>query len=160
MHHSSRGGQKGNAFLETGLIILPFLALIMAVVDFGLAIFLQSTCQHAVREGVRYAVTYQTASGLGHDASIKAVVQRNAMGFLSGDSGAGRIHIRYYDPVTFGEKTGVGSNAPGSVIEVSVEDFRWDWIMPLMRSRTPLNIIARSADRMESLPTGSSPPSR
>ena len=64
MHHSSRGGQKGNAFLETGLIILPFLALIMAVVDFGLAIFLQSTCQHAVREGVRYAVTYQTASGL------------------------------------------------------------------------------------------------
>ena len=88
------------------------------------------------------------------------MVQRNAMGFLSGDSGAGRIHIRYYDPVTFEEKTGVGSNAPGSVIEVSVEDFRWDWIVPLMRSRTALNIIARAADRMESLAVGSSPPSR
>jgi len=32
-----------------------------------------------------------------------------------------------------------------------VEDFRWDWIVPLMRSLTALNIIARAADRMESL---------
>ena len=95
-----RRNQKGNTFLEAALVLVPLLALIFAIVDFGLAIFVRSTLQHAVREGTRYAVTYRTMTGMGHDASIKAVVQRSAMGFLAGDEGKHRIFIRYYDPVT------------------------------------------------------------
>jgi hypothetical protein len=152
-----RGRQAGNAFVEAAFVFIPLLALIFAIVDFGLAIFVRSTLQHATREGVRYAVTYQTLSGMGHDASIKAVVQSSSIGLLNGAAGAAKIHIRYYDPITFQE---VLANAPGNVVEVSVEDFTWGWLAPLLRAATPITFATRSSDRMEGLPGGQQPPPR
>lgn len=153
----AKAGRAGNAFVEAAFVLVPLLALIFAIVDFGLAIFVRTTLQHATREGVRYAVTYQTLSGMGHDASIKTVVQRAALGLLNGSDDLAKIHIRYYDPVTFQE---VPSNSPGNLVEVSVEDFTWGWIAPLLRSASPITISARSSDRMEGLPGGVSPPPR
>ncbi len=152
-----RWRQAGNTLVETALILLPLLALVFAIIDFSVAVFVRSTLQHATREGVRYAVTYQTIGGLGHDASIKAVVQNAAMGFLNGPHGANKIHIRYFDPVTFQE---VPDNAPGNLVEVSVEDFRWSWMVPVWRNASPVTIAARSSDRMEGLPGGQLPPPR
>lgn len=148
-------GERGNTIVETALILLPFLALIFAFVDHGLVVFLQSTFQHAVREGVRYAVTYQTFPGRGHDASIREVVLRQSMGFLRGRENL--IQIRYFDPITFAE---VPDNLPGNIIEVSIEGYPFRWLAPLWRSSSPLSITARAADRMEGLPTGASPPPR
>lgn len=150
-----RRRQSGNVAIETGMILLPLLALTLAFIDHGLVIFLQSTFQHAVREGVRYAVTYQTMPSLGHDASIKQVVKANAMGFLAGRDD--QIKIRYFDPETFAE---VPDNLPGNIIEVSVEGYSHAWIAPLWRAAGTLAIQARASDRMEGLPTGSSPPPR
>ena len=149
--------QRGNAFVESAFVLVPLFALIFAIVDFGLAIFIRSTLQHAVREGARYAITYQVKNGMGHDDSIKSVVQTNAMGFLSGADGAAKIHIRYYDPSTFTE---VAANAPGNLIEVSVEGFTWGWLAPLLRNPTALQIVTRASDRMEGLPGGQAPPAR
>ena len=39
-------------------------------------------------------------SGMGQDASIKAVVQNSAVGFLAGTTGASQIAINYYLPTT------------------------------------------------------------
>lgn len=148
-------GQRGNTVIETALILLPLLALIFAFVDHGLAVFLQSTFQHAVREGVRYAVTYQTLPGQGHDASIRQVVMRQSLGFLRGRENL--IRIRYFDPITFAE---VPDNIPGNIIEVSIEGYQFRWLAPLWRSSSPFFVTARAADRMEGLPTGASPPPR
>lgn len=127
------------------------------MLDFGFAIFLKSTFQHAVREGARYAVTSRTDEGLGQDGSIKAVVQRNAMGFLNGAAGATKIHIRYYVP---GSLVETQSNAGGNIVEVSVEGYTWSWMAPLMRNSLPaLTVGARSSDRMEPSP-GGVPPTR
>lgn len=156
-NRAANNSRRGNAFVEASLVLVPLLALIFAIVDFGLAIFVRTTLQHATREGVRYAVTYQTMSGMGHDASIKTVVQRSALGLLNGQSGLNKIHIRYYDPITFQE---VPSNSPGNLVEVSVEDFTWGWIAPLLRSNAPITFSARSSDRMEGLPGGQQPPPR
>lgn len=153
----NRRRQKGNTFVEAAMVLVPLLALIFAIVDYGLAIFVRSTLQHAVREGTRYAVTYRTMPGKGHDASIKTVVQKSAMGFLAGTAGSNRIIIRYYDPVTLNQ---VQSNLPGNLVEVSVENFSWGWLAPLLRSADPLKMTARSSDRMESLPGGTAPPPR
>lgn len=147
--------QRGNTLIETSLVLLPLLAIIFAFVDHGLVVFLQSTFQHAVREGVRYAVTYQTMPGMGHDNSIRAVVVRQSMGFLRGREDA--IKIRYFDPITFQE---VPDNVPGNIVEVSIEGYSHSWLAPLWRSATPLALGARAADRMEGLPTGASPPPR
>lgn len=152
-----RSGRRGNATLELALVIVPWLALFFAIIDFGFAIFVRNSFQHAVREGVRYAVTYQTISGLGHDASIKTVVQNNSFGFLSGVSGAEHIKIRYYLPDTLVETS---YNYPGYLIEVSVENYQWSWVAPFFRSNTPMTVTARSMDRMEGLAAGSSVPAR
>ncbi len=154
---SRRSRQRGNAFVEAAFVLVPLFALIFGIVDFGFGIFIRSTLQHAVREGVRYAVTYQTVGGMGHDDSIKSVVKASAMGFLNADDKAAKIKIRYYDPTTLTE---VSSNSPGNLIEVSVEDYTWGWMAPLMRSANPLRITVRSSDRMEGLPGGTNPPPR
>lgn len=150
-----RRRSRGNAAVETAMILLPLLALTLAFIDHGLVVFLQSTFQHAVREGVRYAVTYQTIAGMGHDASIRHVVVSQSMGFLAGRGDS--VKIRYFDPTTFQE---VPENMPGNIVEISIEGYRYSWLAPLWRAPGTIFISARAADRMEGLPTGSPPPPR
>lgn len=117
--------------------------------------------QNAVREGVRYAVTYQTSGGMCQDASIKAVVKSAAAGFLSDAAHDTKIKVRFYDPSNLTtEVTGVSSNVPGNVVEVGVEGYTWSWIAPLWRTASPFNINVYAADRMEGLAGGVSPPCR
>ena len=71
---------------------------------------------------------------MGHDASIKTVVQSNALGFLRGSAGLEKIIIRYYQPDTFAV---TAYNWPGNLVEVSVENFQWKWIVPLQRRLAP-----------------------
>jgi len=149
--------RRGNTFTETALVFVPTFAMMFGVVDFSVALFMRSTFQHAVREGVRYAVTYQVKPGMGHDGSIRSVVQENSMGFLNGGDNAEKIRIRYYTPDTFEETV---SNTPGNIVEIAVENFQWGWMLPLMRTATPLNMTARATDVMEGLPGGSAPPAR
>jgi len=157
MMRANRRKQRGNAFVESAFVLVPLFAILFAITDFGFAIFLKNTFMHAVREGVRYAVTYSVQSGFGHDDSIKRTVQTNAMGFLAGSANYDKIKVRYYNPTTFAE---VAENNPGNIVEVSVEGYSWGWLAPLWRSSTPLNITVRSSDRMEALPGGVSPPAR
>lgn len=141
--------------IEAAFVLVPMLAVFLAIIDFGFAIFLKSTFQHAVREGVRYAITGQTLSGQGQDASIKSVVQKNAVGFLNGASGAAYINIQYYDPITLAATT---SNQGGNIVEVSVQNYPWNWIAPITRDSAALSITAKSSDRMEPFPGGVPPP--
>lgn len=150
-----RRKERGGALMEGAMIFIPLFAMMMAIVDFSFAIFLRSTFQHAVREGVRYAVTYQTQGGMGHDASIREVVRRQSMGFLNGRENL--IHIEYCDPATLACNV---SNDPGNIVEVSIENYRFGWFASLLRDANPLSITVRASDRMEGLPGGVSPPAR
>ena len=64
------------------LAMLPLLAILFAVLDLSIAIFVKNTVQFAVCQGVRYAVTSQTMPGMGQDDSIKSVVQGYTLGLL------------------------------------------------------------------------------
>lgn len=156
----NRNGRRGGAFVESAFVFVPLMAMIVAIFDYSLVIMTRSTLQHAVREGLRYAITYQTTAGMGHDESIRTVVKNNALGFLNSVDGTEnpcKICIRYYNPTTL---TFVTANSPGNVVEVAVENHTWNWIAPLMRSNSPLQITVRASDRMESLPGGTLPPNR
>jgi Flp pilus assembly protein TadG len=144
--------------VELSLVLLPLFALMFGIIDFSMPIFLKSLFTHAVREGARYGVTYRTMSGLSHSESIKRVVQTNAAGFLNGASGLSRIQVKYYNPTTFVEATGAGANADGNIVEVTVSGYQWRWILPIWQSKSPINVGAASADRLESLPRGSTRP--
>jgi Flp pilus assembly protein TadG len=168
-HVYRKRGESGNSLIETALIFVPLFAILFALFDFSMPIFLRSTLQSAVRAGVRYAVTYQTAPGFGQDDSIRQVVQQNALGFVDGAAGAAKIFVKYYAPANLSaEVTGVGSNGPGNVVEISVQNYMWGWVAPLsgtitqpLYATSALAISVSSADRMEGLPAGQiSPPAR
>ena len=146
--------ERGSQTIEFGLVCVPFFAFILLILDISWTVFSKAVLQHAVREGVRYAVTYQTSGILGQDASIKGVVQQNAMGMLQGSSGASLISIQYYDPNTL---AATNSNAAGNVVQVSVAGYGLSPMGPLMRSGTPLSLSVTSSDRTESCPNGVCP---
>lgn len=145
--------------LEGALALPPLLMLLFATIDFSVAILVKNTVQAAVREGVRYAVTGQTVSGLGEDESIRTVVENNSLGFLNSTNGDTLISITYYNPNSLQVVTGVGSNAPGNIVQVQVTGLSWLWMVPYGRSSTPLQISATSSDIVEPNSTGI-PPSR
>ena len=144
-----KASQKGAAVVEAGLIFLPFIALIFAILDFSFAIFVENTLYHAAREGVRFAVTQQT-SGSGQDAAIKDVVKQNSMGFLDASAIAAYVTLNYYDrsgnPVS-----GVGSNQGGNILVLKITGYPWTFFAPIWRPPS-LAFSAFSSDAMESPP--------
>lgn len=153
--------RSGNAILEGAFTILPVFALILAFVDFGLILFRWTTLQNAVREGCRYAITYQVATGLNQDASIEQVVQQYSMGFVTTTDNPQHIFVNYYAPtnLTTPIPYASGGNVPGNVVEVSVQNVSWAWIAPLSgtflgNTRSPITINVYSSDIMNGYPQG------
>lgn len=151
--------------LEGAFTILPTFALLFAFIDYGILLFRWTTLQSAVREGCRYAITYQTQSGLGQNASIQAVVQQYAMGIVKTTDNPQDIFVNYYSPSNLTTPiVGAGGNAPGNIVEVSVQGVSWSWIAPLsgsyggnvpfFRSTTPITLNVYSSDILGGYPAG------
>jgi len=169
-----RKRQTGNTLVELALVLTPMFALLLAIVEVSLPIFKKSTFVDAVREGCRYGITYQTSyngtSYTSQTAAIQAVVIANSMGFLTNSND---IHVNYFlssspfTNVTSGG-TGIIPNNDGNIIQVSITGYTHTWIDPInwfyagksfSVTQGSLPIVAVSADRLETLPIGSTRPS-
>ncbi|HXK07925.1 MAG TPA: TadE family protein [Verrucomicrobiae bacterium] len=137
--------------LEVTLIVVPLFGLVFLLLDLSMVLFLRSTFQHAVREGVRYGVTGANDTGPCQDDSIKSIVKKDALGFLNSISGSSKIHVHFSSPVD-GTRT---NNAPGNIIQVSVEAYIYNPLAPFHHSGSPY-VWARAYDVMEPYP--GSPP--
>jgi Flp pilus assembly protein TadG len=165
-----RRRSSGNIIIESVFTMLPTFALILMFVDMSLMLFRRSTLQNAVREGCRYAVTFQTAGALGQDASIGAVVQKFAMNFVTTSDATQHIFVNYYAPTNLNTAIASGGNIPGNVVEVSVQNISFSWIAPLsgsfgggipfIGSTTPISIAVYSSDILGGYPVGVSSVSR
>ncbi len=153
--------EAGSQLIEFGLVLLPLMAVLFLIMDVAWICFAQASLQHAVQAGVRSAVTGYVQTSGGQDAYIKSVVQKNAMGFLAGQSGLDQIEINYYNPANLSAAlSGRGSNAGGNVIEISVKKVGVSALGPIWRdSSAALSLNATSSDVMESSPNGV-PPTR
>jgi Flp pilus assembly protein TadG len=162
-----RGASSGNALVEWMLVLLPTFALITAFFDVSFALFSWSTIQNAVREGCRYAITFQTNGGQGQDASVKTIVAQNSMGLVT--VAGGLINVNYFgtNPATgvYSLSTPIpfatGGNIPNNVVEVSVQGYPLNWMVPLsgtlsnpLRSTAPATINVYSADVLGGYPAG------
>jgi Flp pilus assembly protein TadG len=147
-----RARQKGAEIVEAGLIAVPLFAMTFLLVDLSMVVYLRSTFQQAVREGVRYAITGQNTTGPCQDDSIKSVVKKNAGGWLNSTAAGNTVHVRFLSPVD-GSAT---DNASGNIVEVSVESYGYGPLAPYQRVNLPVQITARAYDVMEKLP-GASP---
>src|SRR3954447_25565297 len=55
--------RRGQAIVEFTLIALLLFTFVFAIIDFAYMFYVQLTMQHAVREGVRYAITHPIKDG-------------------------------------------------------------------------------------------------
>ena len=140
-NHNTR---RGSAMLEFSLAFGVFFAMLLGLFDFAMPMFFRTGLHHSVRVATRYAITGQTKSGMGHDASIKDEVKTNSFGLI-GDGDLDLITIQYYDPT--GAET--ADNAAGNMVAVSVANFPVPRIGPIMWSSAPLAITVLAVDRME-----------
>jgi Flp pilus assembly protein TadG len=180
------GSEKGNAFVEFSLCILPLFAMFFGVADISLAVFLKSMLQSSVRDGVRFGITYSTSvngtSCGSMTACIKQVTRASSLGFLN-TSNDSLLKVNYYQPtdlttpITSGDCDPSGTktmkndtqvparqlryvNQPGNLIEVSVTDFPWNWMVPLPKFMpgTQLKMSAMATDVLQGLPVGTVTP--
>lgn len=157
-----RGRQRGNALVEWMLVLLPTFALLTFLFDLSFALYSWSTLQNAVREGCRYAITFQTETGKGQDASIKDQVAKYAMGLVSSTSSM--IHVDYYTQAA--PTTSIASpngNVPSNLVQVSIQAYPLTWLVPLSgtccnsrsyRGTTPTSISVYSEDVLGGYPAG------
>lgn len=156
----------GNALIESAFTLLPTFALFFAFIDFGLMLYRWSSLQNAVREGVRYAITFQTQTSpaLGQVDSIKRVVERKSMGLVHPTDSPQHIFVKFYTKAAPDTVIPSGGNVPGNIVEVSVQNLSYSWIAPLsgsygggvgfFRNSTPLNLKAFAFDILGGYPVG------
>jgi Flp pilus assembly protein TadG len=128
----AKRSRKGQAAIEAALVIIPLLAILCAMIDFSVALFIRNSLISAVRAGTRYAITGQTGAGgfSCQDSSVKSIVQTNAMGFLSGSTGLSKIQINFYDPATLADvSAAANSNIEGHIVRVTVTGVSWLWML-------------------------------
>lgn len=153
-----RKSQGGDTMLETSLLLVPLLAMVLGIMDMGMAFFVHNTFQNAVREGSRFATTWQVRAGYGQIGSIRDVVRQFSMGFLTVANMTTYVNVRFYNPITLVEQTGAGSNSPGNIVEVSIESYNWGFMAPIQRNIASFSLTTRSASRLEPLAPGVPPP--
>lgn len=144
--------RRGSAVIEAALVLLPTVALILAIIDFSVAVFIRNSLMNAAREGVRYGVTSRSPSG-SHDRDIRTVVRRYAMGFLDNEPDD-RIQIQYFTPDLLAE---TNVNAAGNILQVRIPNYPWVWMAPVLRNNQTLSFSAASAGLMEPQPAGPPP---
>lgn len=175
-----RNSRKGNAFLEMAFVLLPLLALICGIVDFSMVLYLKAVFQDAVNQAARFAITYNmtykkingtTVSCSTQQQCILEVLYDNSSGLLSSTKNRNKnnqlmVYVDWYTPANLGTPaTASPVNATGNVVEVRIQDYLWDWIMPLfayidlrqpMPSGPPaaFRLAATATDVMQSLPVG------
>jgi Flp pilus assembly protein TadG len=160
-----RRRQKGQAAVETVLVIVPLFMVLLGILDFSVAIFVMDTMEYAARQGVRFAVLQQAGSTGHQDDAIRQAVRNNSLGFLSNTSTVpdSQLTINYYaldaGSNTWLPATGGGSNAGGNLVKIGVSGFSWAWMIPSWRpgANGALSISAAAADIMQGCPGGVCP---
>jgi Flp pilus assembly protein TadG len=160
-----RRGTQGAQLLEFTLNFLPFMVMIIVLVDTAWAIFAQSTLQQAVRMAVRNGVTYTTAQVTTNlTDQVKSDVQAHAVGLLNGATGKGYIKVHYFDQDTQADVSGTASgNRGGNIMQVSVQGYPLVPLMPRFFSwkdtvdNSPMKMTVYAADMIEPIATFQTP---
>lgn len=152
----------GNVIVESVFTLLPTFAVLCAFADFGMALFRWTTLQNAVREGARYAITFQTGSTGHQDSAIQAIVQQYAFGIVKATDSPQHIFVNYYSTANMNTPIAApGGNVPGNIVEVSVQNVSWPWLAPLsgvmagpLYRTSPITFAVYSSDILGGYPAG------
>jgi Flp pilus assembly protein TadG len=156
-----RRGSQGAQLLEFTLNFLPFMVMIVVLVDTSWAIFAQATLQQAVRMAVRAGVTYTTAQvSTNLTDTVKTYVQAHSVGLLNGATGKAYIKVHYFDQITqLDVSNSPSGNTGGNIMQVSVQGYPLVPLMPRFFSwkdtvdNSPMSMKVYAADMIEPIST-------
>ncbi|MDR3719055.1 MAG: TadE/TadG family type IV pilus assembly protein [Bryobacteraceae bacterium] len=157
---------SGTGMVEASFALILFLGFMLLTVNVCWGMFVKLTLQHAVRSAVRYAVTSQAppvvgGASIGYVAAVKQIAQSESMGLLSNSDLSSYVTVTFFsvssNPPT--QVTGEGANSAGNMVVVSVNAWPLTPLAPLLISSDPVPINVTSADLIESIGNGSTPPS-
>jgi len=75
MTRTPRRSERGQALVETGIVIVMFVTLVMGTIDFGRAWMISNMITHAARDGARLAATWPTRTAGAISSSDKTTIQ-------------------------------------------------------------------------------------
>jgi hypothetical protein len=130
---SRRRRTKGAELIEFTFTFIPFLAMMIFIVNTGWAVFGQASMQQAVRLAVRTGITMTGTQTTDLTGSVKALVIANSKGFLNGEGqiippatapAFNYIKVHYFDGVTSADVSGqADGDKGGNIMQVSVEGY-------------------------------------
>ena len=101
-------GKHGSTMVEFSLFFLIFLTLVVALFEFGFAMWTQATLTHAARAGARHAIAHGSLNPIGDkDPSVEAVVKSNAVGLTKSQLSVATTYLT--------------TNTRGEVVQVEVK---------------------------------------
>ena len=174
-HRARRKRCRGAEVIEFTLLFIPVMAMITTLVDSAWAVWAQATLQRAAKFGVRAGVTltYGQTNGGDLTTAVKTIVQQQSLGILgsgTGSSGYAKIKVHYFQPQQKSSASptpvdvsgALNGNAPGNIMQVSVENFTLIPLVPRIFSiggapdKNPTTISVYAADIIE--PNNTPPP--
>lgn len=177
-HKPSR---RGNYFLETALAFMPLMILMLGIIDVSTWLFIRANLQQAVREGVRFHITYGASysspgnptptncNTLGQTACTKLVVRDVSLGFINASNVETYVKVFYYSPNNLTTPLTASQlplnlpdgrritnlNQTGNLVEVRIENYPWSFMFPTQYlPSNPMNLNAAAADVLQGLPVG------
>jgi Flp pilus assembly protein TadG len=136
--------RKGQTTVEFALAAIILLALLFAIIDLSMMFFVNLTMQHAVREGVRYAITGRSNLGADRRAALIAKIKEQSMGLYDRNLHVPKdptIKVIPPSSVTFPNYTGgtTQTGDPGQADETIVVSltYKWSLVTPLMKPFFP-----------------------
>jgi hypothetical protein len=157
---------KGAELIEFTFTFLPYVCMVFVLLDIGWAIFVKSTLECAVRDGVRRGITITgTQATDAHSnltAMVKSIVQSRALWILRGDAGLSKIKVHYFRPPDEGSTADAldvcdrsDGNSQNNIMQVSIEGYTMPALLPrLFTTKTAVdkagtNVTAMAADLIE-----------
>lgn len=140
------------------MVFLLLLTMIVGMFEFTWVLFLRATFHHAVREGVRAAITgNDQPSGL--DARVKSVIQDKSFGLLDAAALDAHVSIEFFDPNCAGTTCPLANAEPGSIVRVGINCYSLTPITNLIRkdpqgATLPFALTVSASDKMEPFPGG------
>jgi Flp pilus assembly protein TadG len=158
--------EDGSSAVEFGLILLPFIAMMFAIMETALVFFAQQTLETAVADSARLIMTGQAQNGAWQPADFKQRVCARIYGLFTCDSSAfvssstsPNVYVNVQTYSSFGgitytppldrngnlDSSGFGYNTggPGNIVVVQLF-YQWPIFVSLMNLGSLSNMAAHS----------------
>jgi Flp pilus assembly protein TadG len=158
--------EDGSSAVEFGLILLPFIAMMFAIMETALVFFAQQTLETAVADSARLIMTGQAQTGAWQPADFKQRVCARIYGLFTCDSSAyisastrPNVYVNVQTYVNFGgisyqppldgqgnidtSRFGYNHGGPGDIVVVQLF-YQWPIFVTLMNLGSLSNMAAHS----------------